>query len=234
MSRKGFSVLASLVCAAVAVVLTGACSRRPPSVETPPLPPVETQGQAVVLPPRSTAPRYAITTNDPDEIALLAQQLKLRQVMVTQGRLYFVADDSQLRRLRELGYQVERVDPETVDSRVLRVRRTGSEESLRESGVIVVQREPTYWIVSGTLAQLRRLVAAGHRLEALGPSEPRPRRIRVVVLSQADVQRIANYEVDIFSVADTAGRYTVLGAALDMQIDRLRQAGFTVVVLPRP
>jgi hypothetical protein len=228
MSKLRFAAAA----AAAAVLLTGACRRSRPSVETPP--PVETQGRAVVLPPRSTAPRYAITTNDPDEIALLAQQLKLRQAMVAQGRLYFVADDAQLRRLRELGYQVERVDPETVDSRVLRVRRGGSEESLRESGVVVVQREPTYWIVAGTLAQLRRLVAAGYRLEALGPGEPRPRRIRVVVGSQADVQRIANYEVDIFSVADTAGRYTVLGAAQDMQIDRLRQAGFTVVLLPRP
>jgi hypothetical protein len=214
---------------ALTVFATGSCRRPPPSVETPP---VETQ--AVVLPQPSTAPRYAITTNDPDEIGLLAQQLKLRQVLVAQGRLYFVADDAQLRRLGELGYQVERVDPETVDSRVLRVRRRGSEESLRESGVVVVQREPDYWIVAGTLAQLRRLVASGYRLEALGPGEPRPRRIRIVVGSQADVQRIANYEVDIFSVADTAGRYTVLGAAQDMQIDRLRQAGFTVVLLPPP
>ena len=129
---------------------------------------------------------------------------------------------------------VRRVDPEAVDSRVLRVRRTGSEDGLRESGVVVVTREPTYWIVSGTLAQLRRLVAAGYRLEALAPGEPRPRRIRVIAESATDVQRVANLDVDIFSVADTAGRYTILGAALDMHIDRLRQAGFTVVLLPIP
>jgi hypothetical protein len=217
--------------AVAATLLTGGCRTPQPSVETPPK---ETQGQTVVLPPPSTAPRYAINIEDADEIALLTQQLKLRQVMAARGTLYFAADDGQLGRLRALGYQVGRVDPEAVDSRVLRVRRTGSEDGLRESGVVVVTREPTYWIVSGTLAQLRRLVAAGYRLEALAPGEPRPRRIRLVVASQTDVQRVANMDIDIFSVADTAGRYTILGAAQDMQIDRLRQAGFTVVLLPIP
>jgi hypothetical protein len=95
-----------------------------------------------------------------------------------------------------------------------------------------VAREQSYWIVSGTLAQLRRLVAAGYNLEPLRPDEPRPRLIRIVVPSSTDVQRVANLDVDIFSVADTAGRYTILGAALDMQIDRLQQAGFTVERLP--
>jgi len=217
--------------AGVVILLTGACRRPLPAVETPP---IQTQGPAVLLPPPSTTPRYAIAIDDADEIALLTQQVKLRQVMVARGTLYFAADDGQLRRLRELGYQVERVDPEGVDIRVLRVRRSGSEDNMRESGIVVVTREPTYWIVSGTLAQLRRLVAAGYRLEALAPGEPRPRWIRLVVGSQTDVQRVANLDVDIFSVADTAGRYTILGAALDMQIDRLRQAGFTVVLLPRP
>ena len=217
--------------ATAAALLTGGCRTPQPSVKTTPK---ETQGGTVLLPPPSTTPRYAINIEDPDEIALLTQQLKLRQVMVARGTLYFAADDAQLGRLRELGYQVRRVDPEAVDSRVLRVRRSGSEDGLRESGVVVVTREPTYWIVSGTPAQLRRLVAVGYRLEALAPGEPRPRLIRLVVGSQTDVQRVANLEVDIFSVADTVGRYTILGAALDMQIDRLRQAGFTVMLLPRP
>ena len=197
--------------AGVVILLTGACRRPLPSVETPP---IETQGPAVLLPPPSTTPRYAIAIDDPDEIALLSQQVKLRQVMAARGTLYFAADDGQLRRLRELGYQVTRVDPEAVDIRVLRVRRSGSEDNMRESGIVVVTREPTYWIVSGTLAQLRRLVAAGYRLEALAPGEPRPRWIRLVVGSQTDVQRVANFDVDIFSVADTAGRYTILGAVL--------------------
>ena len=223
---------------AAALLLTGACRTPPHSVGTsPPIatpPPIATQADTIVLPAPSTTPRYAITIEDPDEIALLTQQLKLRQVMAARSTLYFGADEAQLRRLRELGYEVRRVDPEVVDSRVLRVRRAGSEESLRERGIVVVSREPTYWIVSGTLAELRRLVAAGSRLEPLAPGEPRPRRIRLVVGSTDDVQRVANLDVDIFSVADTAGRYTILGAALDMHIDRLRQAGFTVVLLPTP
>lgn len=217
---------------AAAVLLTGACGTPPPSVGT--SPPIATRADTVLLPPPSNTPRYAITVEDADEIALLTQRLKLRQVIAARGTLYFAADDAQLRRLRELGYEVRRVDADAVDSRVLRVRRSGSEESLRESGIVVVSREPTYWIVSGTLAQLRRLVAAGYQLEALAPGEPRPRRIRLVVGSATDLQRVANFDVDIFSVADTAGRYTILGAALDMHIDRLRQAGFTVVLLPTP
>jgi hypothetical protein len=215
--------------AAGAVLLTGSCRTPAPSAETPPR-----QTEAVTLPQPTTTPRYAINIADPDEIALLTQRLKLQNARAVRGTLYFTADEGQLARLRELGYQVGRVDPEAVDSRVLRVRRTGSEDGLRESGVVIVTREPSYWIVSGTMAQLRRLVAAGYRLEALAPGEPRPRRIRVVVGSATDVQRVANLDVDIFSVADTTGRYTILGAALDMHIERLRQAGFTVVVLPTP
>lgn len=214
------------------LLLAAACSVPPRSVDTPP--PTDNPQGIVVLPEPSTVPRYAVITGDPDEIALLTERLKLRQVSVARGSMYFAADDGQLRQLRELGYQVTRADPEMVDSRVLRVQRRGSEESLRESGVIVVTREPRYWIVSGTLAQLRRLVANGYRLEALAPGEPRPRWIRIVVPSAADLQRVANLDVDIFSVADTAGRYTILGAAQDMHVDRLREAGFTVTLLPRP
>ena len=75
-------------------------------------------------------------------------------------------------------------------------------------------------------------MAAGYVLQPIAPDEPRPRLIRIVVTSQDDVQRVANYQVDIFTVADSAGRFTINGAALDMQIDRLRAAGFTVVQLP--
>ena len=225
------------VAAAVATLLAAhACRPRPvrpvPPVETPPpsVPPT----QPVVLPAPSSEPRYAITTDDPDEIALLVERLKLRRTLVSGTTLYFDADERQLGQIRELGYTPARIDPEQVDSRVVRVVRRGSEEELRQYGVTVVNREPAYWIASGTLAQLRRLVAVGYRLEALAPGEPRQRWIRVSVASRDDVQRVVNYQVDVFGVADSAGRFIVRGGALDMQIDRLRQAGFTVVVVPNP
>lgn len=210
-----------------AAVLGLACPR-------PTRPPTEPTRPAVVLPPRSDTPRYAIATADPDEIALLTQQLKLRRVVAGPGIVTFEADQAQLGRLRELGYEVTQADPEAVDYRILRVRRRGTEESLRAEGITVISREPAYWIVSGSLGQLRRLVAAGYQLEAIAPDEPRPRLIRVDVSSALDVQRVANFQVDIFSVADSAGRgrFTIHGAALDMQIDRLRAAGFTVILLP--
>lgn len=212
----------------LALALLAACAPRQPAPEAPREPP----GQELVLPPPSREPRYAIATSDPDEVALLRQQLKLGNVTVTQGLMYFDADQGQLGRLRELGYTVTQADPEAVGYRIVRVRRRGQEEELRGQGLTVISREPGYWIVSGTLAQLRRLVAAGYRLEAIAPNEPRPRLIRIDVASQLDVQRVANFEIDIHSVLEGQGRFTIRGAALDMQIDALRAAGFTVVVVP--
>lgn len=215
----------------LAVLLAVAACRGPREPE--PRPPGPEPGPEVVLPAPSTEPRYAIATDDPDEIALLTQQLKLTRVTISAGVMYFDANEGQLGRLRELGYQVTQADPEAVGYRIVRVRRRGTEEELRTQGVTIISREQAYWIISGSLAQLRRLVSAGYRLEQIAPDEPRPRLIRIDVSSQLDVQRVANFQVDIFSVADSAGRrFTIRGAALDMQIDRLRAAGFTVVVLP--
>jgi len=220
------SKLAVVVIAGLAVL---AC--RGPQIPPPPSTTPETL-PAVVLPEPSRTPRYSIATADPDEIALLTQQLKLTGVTATPGAIYFEADAGQLSRVKELGYQVTQVDPEVVDYRIVRVRRRGSEEELRAQGITIIAREKTYWIVSGKLGQLRRLVADGYLLQPIAPDEPRPRLVRIVVTSQDDVQRVANYQIDIFTVADSAGRFTINGAALDMQIDRLRAAGFTVVQHP--
>lgn len=217
---------ADIMTKVVAVVLLITACHRPsqPSPETTP---------DYALPAPDTTPRYAIAIDDPDEIALLMQQLKLGRVRATRGAVHFDADAAQLGRLRELGYNVTQIDTEAAGYRVLRVLRRGSEEDLRTQGITIIAREKNYWVVSGSLAILRRLVAAGYRLQAIAPDEPRPRLIRIVVGSNDDVQRVANYQVDIFSVADTTGRrFVIRGAALDMQIDRLRQAGFTVEVLP--
>jgi hypothetical protein len=220
------SKLAVVLIAGVAVL---AC--RGPQIPPPPSTTPETL-PAIVLPEPSKTPRYSITTNDPDEIALLTQQLKLTGVTATPGAVYFEADAGQLGRLRELGYQVTQADAEAVDYRIVRVRRRGTEEELRAQGITIISREKTYWIISAKLGQLRRLVADGYLLQPIAPDEPRPRLVRIVVTSQDDVQRVANYQIDIFTVADSAGRFTIDGAALDMQIDRLRAAGFTVVQLP--
>lgn len=229
MSKHRFLVVAGCV----PLLAAAACRQRPaPPIATPP--PAEPPAQSVTLPAPGTEPRYAVTVDDPDEIALLTDRLKLRGARVSGQRLHFAADERQLQQLRELGYEVGRVDPEQLDSRVLRVMRRETEEELRGFGVTVVNREDSYWIISGTLAQLRQLAANGYRLASITPDEPRPRWVRVEVGTQDDVQRVANYQVDIFSVADSAGRFVIRGAALDMQIDRLRQAGFAVVLLPRP
>lgn len=219
-------VKVSLLFALGTTLLSVAACPRPsqPTPETTP---------GVVLPPPSTTPRYAIAIDDPDEIALLTQQLKLGRVTATRGAVHFDADAAQLGRLRELGYDVTQIDTEAADYSVLRVLRRGSEEELRTQGITIIAREKNYWVVSGSLAVLRRLAVAGYRLQAIASDEPRPRLIRIVVGSNDDVQRVANYQVDIFSVSDTTGRrFVIRGAALDMQIDRLREAGFTVEVLP--
>ena len=214
----------------LAVILLGCRTSTPEREPAPPSP----EGQPpVVLPAPSKEPRYSIAVDDPDEIALLAQQVKLGRVVASRGRMYFSADESQLGRLRELGYEVTQADPEAVDYRVLRARRRASEEDLRSQGITIIAREKAYWVISGTLGQLRRLAAAGYRLDPIAPDEPHHKLIVIVVASRDDVQRVANYQVDIFTVSDTTGRrFAIHGAALDMQIDQLRAAGFTVTVLP--
>ena len=121
-----------------------------------------------------------------------------------------------------------------MDSRVVRVIRRGGEEQLRQYGAILISREERYWIVSARLGQLRRMAREGYGLEAIGPAEPRPPSSSWRSPARDDVQRVANLQVDIFGVADSAGRFIIRGGALDMQIDRLREAGFVVTVLPSP
>jgi hypothetical protein len=223
--RIALTLVRSPCALSVGLLLASSCRTPAPGGTTTP---------AEVLPAPSTTPRYAVAVADPDEIALLQQQFQLRRPVADRGTLYFEADSTTLGRLRELGYQVTQVDPEVVDSRVVRVIRRGGEEQLRQYGAILISREERYWIVSARLGQLRRMAREGYRLEPIGPAEPRPRVIVVDVATRDDVQRVANLQVDIFGVADSAGRFIIRGGALDMQIDRLREAGFAVTVLPSP
>lgn len=208
----------SRVLAGLAVVFLGACAAMP----------IDTGGDTPTLEPPDPRPVLAIEVADDIEVDLLKQQLKLEAVRRDGRWLYFYEAGDISDRLVQYGYQPQRANVYDVFRRVVRVRRQGEEDALGEFGVTLINREETYWVVEGALANLRALERAGFRLEVLGTNEPRPREIRVSLRSRNDVQRIAEMHVDIFSVGETKAGWVLTGAAFDHQIDRMQAAGFEV------
>jgi hypothetical protein len=190
--------------------------------------PSETGGDSPMLEPPDPRPVLAIEVADDIEVDLLQQQLKLEAVRRDGRWLYFHEAGDISDRLVQYGYQPQRVNAYDVFRQVVRARRQGEEDALGKFGVTLINREETYWVVEGALGNLRALERAGYRLEVLGKNEPRPREIRVSLRSRADVQRIAEMHVDVFSVGETKAGWVLTGAAFDHQIDRMRAAGFEV------
>lgn len=193
-------------------------------------------GGAVRLEPPDTRPVWSVEVADAAEAGLLTQELKLQPLRQEGATLYFYNAEGLPERLREMGYEPAQANPYDVYRRVVRVARRGSEEELQRYGVQLINREERHWVVEGPLASLRALARGGYRLDLISADEPRPREVRIRVRSRADVQRINGLHVDIFSVSDQVGTQSttteVHGAAFDHQIDKLRELGFEVTVIP--
>lgn len=178
---------------------------------------------------------YRIDVEDPIEAGLIQQQLKIKPEMVRTGSFYFYGSEDTIELLRRYAYQPVRMNREDVLSRVVVVRKKNSEEEdLLKTGVTIVLREREYWVVRGTLAQLRLLERLGYPVEELGRREPRPRQIRVVVSKREQVAEVGGLRVDIYSATKSEKGYVVLGGAFDDSIDELRAAGFKVEILADP
>ena len=126
-----------------------------------------------------------------------------RAVRLEAGRLLFHATEAQRQQLVSLGYEPLDTNPLQVFSRVVQVARRSVEDTLVALGASVINREEDYWVVRGTLEQLRTLERLGYRLAPLVENEPRPREVRIIVPESADVQRVNAIHVDIFSVEET-------------------------------
>jgi len=180
------------------------------------------------LSPRETRPIAAITVGDANEVSLLVQELSLQTLRVDGNRLYFIADSRVTQRVRDLGYTLEPADIQDVERRTVRVYRRGDEREMVRSGVTLINREPDYWVVTGTLRQVTALRAAGYRVTALGPNEPRPREVRIRLPAGQSSLVLGRFELDIYSVHSTRTGVEVTAGAFDSQIDALRAAGYNV------
>lgn len=202
------------------------------------------EGTPVDLEPNDPRPILSLQVADADEAMLLVQQLDLDVVRMDGLTVYFFEDADQVPQLIELGYELEQQDPYKVFRRVVRIERTAPETSLVASGIKIINREDDYIVVEGEIGQLRALQRSGLQIVGISGHEPRPREIRVIVTSTADVAQIGAMHVDIYSAKPEIGkpvdpdaedggpRIVVYGGAFDYQIDQLRDAGYDVEVLP--
>lgn len=185
----------------------------------------------VDLSPHDRRPVLQITVADGTEVALLEQQLKIEPVYAVGSTLYLFETPEISGRLREIGYTPTQADPYQVFQRVVRVGKQGDEDELLKTGVRLINREPEYWVVNGTLTQLNTLVRIGYNLSKIAPHEPRPREVKITVKNKEDVAWIGSIHVDIYSVAEEKRVWTVYGGAFDEQIDRLRKRNLEVEII---
>lgn len=209
-------MIVSLRVCCILLVIAAACRPAPPG----PAPTPDT--------PSDDRPVYGITVEDAAEVGLLRERLRVEPVAIEGTTLYFVDSAGRLDALRAAGYTPVRADAQQVRRRVIRIDRRGSEAELARTGVRIINREDRYWIASATLGQVEVLRRLGYIVGEAPEGEPDPREVRIVVPRRADIARIAELHVDVYSARDTAGAVEVRAGAFDEQIDRLRALGFTV------
>lgn len=177
---------------------------------------------------------FRIQIEDALEARLIQQELKLVPVRVAEGAFYYYGDEAINKRLRAIGYRPAAVDPNQVLSRMVRIDRDGSEKEVRDLGARVMLRESDHWVVRGTLSQIRALSRLGYRVREIGDREPRPREVRIRVPDVEHIRGLAPLLADIYGEQARGDELEVFGAAWDDMIDKIRDQGYSVEVLPPP
>ena len=229
--RHSHKILVAAACLGLAV---RAAAQRPSGDECRP---VIVPGQYDRIPEPATKQLFRIEVEDAIEAELITQQLKIKPQLV-EGRSFFYCGNEETNKLLgSYGYEPSRADPEEVFKRVVRVIRKGSEEDLRDCGIVIILREREYWIVRATLKQLRVLQKRGYEIKEIGRDEARPRQIKVTVHSMGQVEEAGKIGIDIYSVGRAEKEHETLfvyGGAFDDAIDELKRQGFEVEILPDP
>lgn len=185
----------------------------------------------VDLQPPDKRPVYHTQVADANETDLLKQQLGIEIKNSIRNELWFYsADENIAQKMTAMGYKVDKPDITTVYFKVVEID-PPKEDDIRKYRLQLINREKDHYLVRGSLDQLSKWKADGHKLFTPA-SEPRPREIEVSVGSQPDVQRIYDWGVDIFSaVKDSTGNYKVRGSAFDFQIDSIKTMKYNVTVI---
>lgn len=176
----------------------------------------------------------SIQVGDADEAALLQQELKIEIQQVKDKRLFYFAGSKDIdARLSELGYSIRKENLMQVYDKYVQVTVNGKvpdsskAAELEKLGVIVINKEESYWIIRGTLEQLKQVKKKGYQLKEL-EQEPRPRRVEITVSTQADVQKVNEAGIDIYHVENKDKTLIIHAGAFDNQIELIRKMGFTV------
>ncbi|HEU4882469.1 MAG TPA: hypothetical protein VFT45_09500, partial [Longimicrobium sp.] len=170
-------------------------------------------------------PLVAVQVMDAQEAGLLVQAVGAQPVAGMGGTLLFPATLAD--RLRGAGFNPQQADPGQVLTRVVRAYGVG-DAAVGAAGVRVLRKRPQYWLVEGTLDQVRRLQAAGVRLSQPGRNEPLPLEVRVTLPAAGDVQRVNQMGVDIFNAQASGTGAVLTGGAYEWQIEAMTAAGYTV------
>lgn len=199
--------------------------------------------ERLALEPPDDRPVFAVPVSDMDEVDLLEQRLDLRVLRFEDGLLYFTAEPARLETLAGLGYSAEAQDPIEFYRRVVRLfpregQTTIAGEIVDALDLQLINREDRYWIVLGSLRQLRAAQDRGFGLADVSGNEPRPRTVRIVAASEEALAEILEPDLDVYSVAPRGPSpddgFLIDAGAFDYQIDSLRGRGFAVEILEEP
>ena len=212
-----------LVCLLVGLCFGGtASSQRREVAVTRAIPPVQ---------PNKVLYRFAV--EDDDEAGLIQQQLKIAPEFLRAGYFYYFGDEQTNGRLKEYGYAPESVQADETITAVRRVLAPKDDTVLRKAGLAIILKERRYWYVRGTIAQLRELTRTGYELLDLTDRPLVPRRIRITLNANANVNQQIGGRVEINSVRQGRERSTIVtGEAFDDAIAELRAKGLKVDLLP--
>ena len=182
---------------------------------------------------------FRIEVEDAMEAELIGQQLKIQPELLSGHFFYYCGNEQSSRLLAKYGYAPVEAEAAEVFSRVVRVARKGKEkeEDLLDLGVTLVLREREYWVVQGTLRQLRTLEKCGYVIKPIGEDEPHPRQVKITAHGRSQVEEVGRVGVDIYGVAQAKKEkdvFVIHGGAFDYAIDVLKKKGFNVEILPDP
>jgi hypothetical protein len=190
-------------------------------------------GQLSLDPPDSR-PVQSIEISDGDEAALIKQQIGIEIQQVQGNHLYYFAINKNLDdKLTEIGYTIKKENSMQVFHKYVQVSVNGKApegrkaEELKKAGVLIINKEEKFWIIRGTLEQLKQLQKKGYKLKEM-EKEPRPREVEIVVSNPEDIQKINETGIDIYSTEKKEQSYIIYGGAFDYQIEKIRDMGFQV------
>jgi hypothetical protein len=191
------------------------------------------RGQLSLDPPDSR-PVQSIEIADGDEAALIQQQMGIEIQQVQGNRLYYFAVNKNLDdKLTEIGYTIRKENSMQVFYKYVQISvnekapEGAKAEELKKTGVLILIKEEKFWIIRGTLEQLKQLQKKGYKLKEM-EREPRPREVEVIVPAYEDIQKVNETGMDIYSVEKKERSYTIYGGAFDYQIEKIRDMGFQV------